>query len=205
MKIEDVIRLFSAKKVHVFSFEDLCAFYPREKTETLKKYVFRWKKKGWIHGLRKGMYELTFPEQLNLPDMYVANKMYVPSYVSLETALSHYNIIPEVAMAVVSVTSKPTRRFKNGHGLFMYRSIQTKAFCGYRIEKHSGYDIFIAEPEKAFVDYIYFNTLRRKKFDIVEHRIDMKRIKRLNMKKMQAYARLYGINLKEILCWPMKR
>lgn len=200
MNSEEIVRLLSAKKLPVFSFENLCAFYPAGKPETLKKYVFRWKKKGWIAGLRKGLYELTFPADLKIPDLYLANKLYDPSYVSLETALSIYGIIPEIAMAVMSVTSKPTRRFKNKHGMFYYRTIQPKAFCGYRVEKYGGYDVFIAEPEKAFADYLYLNNLGGKRFNANKYRIDMKRIKRMNLKKLAKYCLLYGINIKELLC-----
>jgi predicted transcriptional regulator of viral defense system len=197
MHIEEVTRLLSVKKFPVFSFEELSAFYPDQKTGTLKKYLFRWKKRGWIAGLRRGLYELTFPIDLKIPDLYLANRIYAPSYISLETALSHYAIIPEVAMAVVSVTSRTTRRFKNHHGLFVYRSIQPKAFCGYHLENHSGYDVFMADPEKAVVDYVYFQTLRGQKFDADEHRLDRKRIRKLKMNKMKLYAGLYGVDLKE--------
>lgn len=199
MKFENLFRLLTEKKFFVFSFGELCAFYPHEKPDSLKKYLFRWKNNGWLSSLRKGLYELTFPDDLKIPDMFLANKIYSPSYVSLETALSNYGIIPEVSMSVVSVTSKPTRRFKNRHGLFLYRSIQPKAFCGYRIEKQNGFDILTAEPEKALVDYLYFNTIRGNKFDFDAERMDRKKIKKLKNKTMAAYASIYGLDLKEIL------
>ena len=194
MCIEDVIRLLSVKKFPVFSFEELSAFYPAQKPETLKKSLFRWKKRGWIKALRKGLYELTFPVDLKIPDLYLANRIYAPSYISLETALSQYALIPEVAMAVVSVTCRTTRRFQNHHGLFLYRTIQPKAFCGYYIENHGGYDVFMAEPEKALVDYVHFQTLRGGKFDPDEHRLDRKRVRKLKRNKMKFYAGLYGMD-----------
>ena len=198
MVIEELVKLLVKHKFPVFSLEDLCTFYPKVKYDTLKKSLFRWKKKGWIAGLRRGLYELTFPSDLKLPDLYLANKIYAPSYVSLETALSNYGIIPEVAMAVTSVTSKPTRRFKNQHGLFIYRTIQPQAFCGYQIEKHNGHDVLIAEPEKALVDYLYLNTCRNTKFDAAAQRLDRKKIKKMNPKKIQTYAALYKLNLKQV-------
>ncbi|OHB76675.1 MAG: hypothetical protein A2Z34_12070 [Planctomycetes bacterium RBG_16_59_8] len=110
--------------------------------------------------MRKGISEVTFPVDLHIPDLYVANKLYAPSYISLETALSHYALIPEVAMAAVSVTCRTTRRFQNRHGLFLYRTMKPEAFCGYHIENHNGYDIFMADPEKALTDYLYFHARR---------------------------------------------
>lgn len=198
MTFEALIQLLAKQKFTVFSLEELCAFYPKEKRDTLKKCLFRWKKKGWIMGLRRGLYELSFPSNLNLPDLYLANKIYTPSYVSLETALSNYGIIPEVAIAVTSITCKPTRRFKNQHGLFIYRTVQPQAFCGYQIEKYDSYDVLIAEPEKAWVDYLYLNTCRNTKFDVTAQRFDRKKIKKMNTDKLQKYAALYGLNLQEV-------
>jgi predicted transcriptional regulator of viral defense system len=199
MRFQETYRKLVEKKYYVFSFEDLCVFYTKEKRSSLRQYLSRWKKQGWIGSLRNGLYELTFPEGRGVPDFFIANKMYAPSYISLETALSYYSIIPEVSMAVVSVTSKTTRRFKNTHGLFIYRSIQPEAFHGYVIEKHNGFDVLIAEPEKALVDYCYFKTLRGEKFDRKAERLDKKRLEKLNKKKLDRYAKVYHLDVKELL------
>ena len=194
MRFQETYQKLVGKKYYVFSFEDLCAFYPRQQRSGLRQYLSRWKKQGWIGSLKKGLYELTFPENLRLPDLFIANKLYEPSYVSLETALSHYSILPEVSMAVVSVTAKTTRRFKNTHGLFLYRSVRPEAFRGYGIEKQNGFNVLIAEPEKALVDYLYFKTLRTGKFDPAAERLDPKRVARLNKKKLDRYAGIYRLD-----------
>lgn len=199
MKFDEVYRQLSAKRYYVFSCEDLSLFFPKEKKETIRQYLSRWKKRGLVASLRKNLYELIFPSPYHISDMVLANKIYSPSYVSLETALSHYGLIPEVSMAVTSVTSKPTRRFKNNHGLFIYRSIQPKAFCGYGIENHQGMDVLIAEPEKALADFLYFKTIRFSQTGSGAFRFDRKRMARLNPKKLEAYGRIYGIKIKEIL------
>ena len=199
MRFQGVYKKFIEKKYYVFSFEELCSFYPQEQRSSLRQYLSRWKKQGWIAHLRKGLYELTFPENYHLPDFFIANKMVEPSYVSLETALSYYSILPEVSMAVVSVTGKITRRFKNSHGLFIYRSVRPEGFRGYVIEKHNGFNVLIAEPEKAVVDYLYFKTLRTGEFDRVAERIDQKRVDRLNKKKLDLYAGIYHLDWKDLL------
>ena len=133
MRFEELYKTLSEKKYYVFSLEDICAFFPQTKRITIKQYLSRWKKSGYIAALRKGHYELTFPERRALSDMYLANKIYSPSYVSLETALSHYSLIPEVSMAVLSVTPKTTRRFKNDHGLFIFYGSRER-FCGHTFD-----------------------------------------------------------------------
>ena len=199
MKFKNFYQTLQKNKYFVFSFNDLLTLFPKESKKNLKVTIFRWKKTGFIKSLKKGLYELTYPEGRGVPDFYIANKMYAPSYISLETALSYYSIIPEVSMAVVSVTSKTTRRFKNSHGLFIYRSVRPDALRGYIIERHNGLDVLIAEPEKALVDYLYFKTLRGGSFDAKAERIDQRRLGQLNKKKIDSYANIYQLDVKGLL------
>ena len=198
MKFRDVYKTLELKKLFVFSFDDLLLFYPNETKENLRKIMYRWKCKGWINPLKKGLYELAYPKTLNIPDFYVANKMYQPSYISLETALSYYSIIPEVSMAVTCITTKPTRRYKNNHGLFLYRTVRPDVFNGYFIEEIQSFSVLIAVPEKAFIDYLYFQTYRRKKFQLPNQRFDRKKIKAFSKKKLEKYAKLYNLDMEEI-------
>ncbi|MEW6171432.1 MAG: hypothetical protein AB1472_07765, partial [Candidatus Omnitrophota bacterium] len=162
---------------------------------------YRWVKKGWIYSLKRGLYELTYPKDFVVSDMYIANKLYNPSYVSLETALSNYSIIPEVSMAVTSLTTKPTRKFKNKHGLFIYRAVKPTAFTGYYVEKHGDFNILIAEPEKALIDFLYFKAYRNNKINLKDERLDRDIISRLSGKKLNKYAKLYNFNLKELYAY----
>ena len=147
MRFESLLKTLERNRFYVFSFNEILIFYPEEKRYNLKRMIARWKKKGRLNTLKRGLYELAYPKDVMLPDMYIANKLYGPSYVSLETALSNYSIIPEVCMAVTSITTKTTRRFRNKHGLFVYSAIQANAFRGYFIEKQRGFNILMAEPE----------------------------------------------------------
>jgi len=201
MEFQQLYKALERGKYYVFSFEDVFAFFPGENKTNLKRMVFRWKEKGWLIALKRGLYELTYPRDLNIPDMFIANRLYGPSYVSLETALSNYSVIPEVSMAVTSVTAKPTRRFKNKHGLFLYHTVTTSAFCGYYIERQEGFDIHIAEPEKALVDYLYFKTYRGKSIDFDQERLDRAVIRRMNRKKLNRYAKLFHLNLKGLYAY----
>ena len=197
MNFKELYKTLEKNKYYIFSCKDILSFYPKENKNTVKTTVYRWRKKGWIYPLKRGLYELAYPEDFIVPDMYAANKLYEPSYVSLETTLSHYSIIPEVSMGVTSVTTKPTRRFKNKHGLFIYRTVRPDIFTGYYVEKHGTFDIFIAEAEKALVDYLYFKTYRRKKVSLKDERLDNEMILKLDRKKINKYAKLYNLDLKE--------
>lgn len=198
MRFQKLYKTLEKHKYFIFSYDDILSFYPNEKKENLKKMLFRWCKKGWIYHLKRGLYELSFPADFMIPDFYIANKLYNPSYISLETALSDYSIIPEVSMAVTSITTKPTRRFKNKHGLFIYKTIKPKVFTGYYLEKQDDFNILIAEPEKAFIDYLYFNNYPNKKVSLGNQRFDKEKLKSFKKKKLNKYARLYNLNLGEL-------
>lgn len=197
MEFKELYKTLEKNKFYIFSYNDIRSFYPDEKTDTLKRMFGRWKEKGWLYLLKRGLYELTYPKDYNLPDIYIASKLYSPSYISLETALSNFSIIPEVSMAVTSVTTKPTRKFKNKHGLFIYRTFKPEFFTGYYLEKHGVFDIFIAEPEKALIDFLYFKSFRNKNFNLKDERLDRDVISGLNKKKLNKYAKLLNINLRK--------
>ncbi len=198
MNFKDFYKTAEKNKYYILSHKDVLSFFPHEKRSNLKQLIHRWKEKKWIYSLKKGLYELTYPSDIAIPDMYIANKLYSPSYVSLETALSDYSIIPEVAMSVTSITTKPTRRFKNKHGLFIYRAVRPEAFTGYLVRRHGTFDILIAEPEKALVDYLYFKAYRNKNYDFSEARLDKDAVSRLNKKKLKKYAELYKMDRRVI-------
>src|SRR3990167_7214687 len=65
--------------------------------------LHRYAKKGLISRLKRGMY--VFPDMLP-PDLYISNRLYEPSYISLEFALSYHRVIPETVYEITSVTTK---------------------------------------------------------------------------------------------------
>lgn len=120
-----------------------------------------WVKRGYLSRVEKGVY--TFSKQKeNLDGMIIAEKLYLPSYISLEFALNHHGIIPDVPFTVTSVTTRKTKTFKNGFGQFVYRHIKKDLFTGYTSALQDGTSVHIATPEKALFDYIYFNKTHLK-------------------------------------------
>lgn len=115
--------------------------------------VYRYRKQGFIERLRRGLY--TFPGTY-LPDPYLANHLYQPSYVSLEFALSFHGIIPETVYAITSVTPRATQTFQVRGKTFTFHRLKKGAFTGYRIVRQGGFTFAMADPEKAFVDLAYY-------------------------------------------------
>lgn len=120
------------------------------------------------------------------PSLYfIANKLYQPSYISLEKALSHYGIIPEVVYTITSITTKPTREFETPRGVFSYQRIKKAAFTGYSACRLGGTIVFMAEPEKALADYLYFVDLKKASLN------DRLNLKPINKKKLVQCAKLF--------------
>lgn len=188
MKYIDLYKKLQDNRLYLFSTQDLFCLFPEVKKEILRQQIHYWKKHNWLRVLKNGLYETVYPQEKNIPDLFLANKLYSPSYVSLETALSIYNIIPEIAMGVTSITTKSTREFKNYHGFFKYRSVKTAVFVGYRIIEENKFKIKIAEPEKALVDYIYFKLYDGYEIHIEEERFDLSVLKKLKKTKVYNYA-----------------
>jgi len=133
--------------------------------------------------IRNGLYALlSDPPQEEL----IANRLYAPSYISFEYVLSRRSIIPESAYSVTSATTRVTREFIVNGKSFTYSHIKKKAYRGYKAEKIGGSTILIAEPEKAFVDYLYFVDLKKK---TINERLDTRRLKK---KAVLEYAGLFS-------------
>jgi predicted transcriptional regulator of viral defense system len=132
--------------------------------------------------VRNGLYALRAePPQ----EEAVANRLYAPSYISFEYALSRYGIIPESVYTITSATTRITREFIVNNKSFTYSHIKKQVYRGYRTEKIGGMTVLMAEPEKALVDYLYFVSLKRK---ILNERLNVRKLKK---ETVMEYARLY--------------
>ena len=147
--------------------------------------VHRYTKQGLLKRVKRGIYTLY---DTAVPDLYLANKLYEPSYVSLEFALSYHQVIPETVYEITSVTTKATRRFDALGKVFTYRKIKKQAFTGYSVNQQRGLCFLIAEPEKAFVDLTYLRIISNKKL------ISRFNKEKINQTKALRYAKLFNNN-----------
>ena len=123
----------------------------------IRRQLSRWKQAGKIYQLRRGLYCLAPPFQKVKPHPFlVANRLLPASYVSLQSALAHYGMIPEHVPVTTSVTTSRPAHWETPLGIFDFRHIQVDFFYGYRLvdlgEKQRA---FIASPEKALLDLVY--------------------------------------------------
>jgi len=138
-----------------------------------KNNLIRWVTKGYIIKLRNGYY--TFKEYIGTQniDLYLANRIYRPSYISLHTALAFYGLIPESVTQTTSVSTLKTARFSNPIGIFSYKNVKPKLFFGYeQLPYPDEKSILIASPEKALIDLLYLYPFYNSKKEIMELRLD---------------------------------
>jgi len=137
-----------------------------KKQVTLNQFN-RWQQKGWIIRIKRGVYLFNKNDRkVQASRPFLANQLCFPSYVSLEYALNFYGLIPEAVFALTSVTTKKTNRFANAEGNFIYQHIKPVAFRGFiSVKDDFGFSYFIAQPEKAIIDFFYLNLPRFKTGD----------------------------------------
>jgi predicted transcriptional regulator of viral defense system len=121
------------------------------------KQLSRWTAAGRLYQLRRGVYALAPPFQKVKPHPFtVANCLVRGSYVSCQSALAHYGLIPEYTPVTTSVTTSRAGQWETPLGGYLYRHIQVGLFHGYRlIEVGAGQNAFLATPEKALLDLVY--------------------------------------------------
>lgn len=116
----------------------------------------RWQEAGLLEKIRNTQYRFTDkPVAGDTELFFIANRIYSPSYVSLQSALSWHGFIPEGVFTVTSVSTLKTQFFLTGVGNFAYRTIKPALYFGYRLEPFGAYRFKIAEPAKALLDLLY--------------------------------------------------
>jgi len=118
----------------------------------------RWKNAGKIIQLRRGLYMLAKPHRKIAPHPFlIANQIKRASYVSMQSALEHYGLIPEYVPTVTSVTTTRTETIKTSEGVYIFRHVKKSYFIDYiSTEIVPKQNVFIATPEKSLLDLIYF-------------------------------------------------
>jgi len=126
----------------------------------IRRQLTRWTNADKLYQLRRGLYALAPPYQKVKPHPFtIANRMVRGSYVSCQSALAHYGLIPEYVPMVVNVCSSRPRQWDTPLGSFLFRHVRRKYLRDYRaLELGDGQKALVATPEKALLDLIYLTT-----------------------------------------------
>lgn len=182
------LELQSKIKTNIFTFNDVLKHFNEENSITLKNQISRFAKKGFITRIKRGLYcfNMTSVDELGL-----AKILYQPSYISLESALNYYGIIPDIPQSVTSVTSIKPTKIKTILGIYHYFKIKPQLFFGYDIIQQKNEHIKIAKKEKALLDFFYLRKIKK----VDDLRLNLKLI---DKQVYQKYLKNYPSWLREI-------
>ena len=181
------LKLKKALKTTIFSHEEIANLLKDEVSNVNAKISYM-TKQGVLIRLKKGLYTFGGLYQESVDTIAVANRLYAPSYVSFDYALSYYGLIPERVYEVTSASLHIKKVFDTPLGRFSYRPVPMDVYAlgvdWFYDERNGGK--FIATPEKALCDKIRGD----------------RGIGRLNQKRMMEYL-LYDLRIEQEALWKL--
>ncbi|MEW6418013.1 MAG: hypothetical protein AB1480_07815 [Nitrospirota bacterium] len=177
------------KDFTVFSLRDIKGI----DSDFFRARLNEWQNKGYIRKIVKGYYIFTDLKLSENVLFEIANKIYSPSYISFETALFYYNLIPESVYGITSASTRRTYDFKSQIAEFSYRTIKPDLFFGYNIIGYNNKHFKIAGVEKAVLDYFYVRPDMKTEDDFAGMRINSDLfLKQINEDNLQEFLERFA-------------
>jgi predicted transcriptional regulator of viral defense system len=170
----------------------------------------RFVKRGMMVRLRKNLYVarsyLDHTDRKGLFSDYVefiANKLYSPSYLSLDYVLYESNMLTEIPRNITSVGLRKTDQFSNELGNFIYHKVKEELFHGFAVIKKGNFSILKATKAKALFDFLYLRKrMLLDKRAIEELRLNLNEFTKKDFKELKSFVEIEGSNrMKEIIDW----
>jgi len=173
-----ILKLYSRPET-VFSVAEISQLLPGISDESLRDRLYYFTKAGKLKRLRHGLYAKQDYNPLEL-----ANKVYRPSYISLETVLARAGVTFQYYQTIFLV-SYLTRDIRIAETNIQYRRVKPGVLTNPAgIDRKQGY--FIATPERAFLDAVYI--YKNYHFDNLEA---------IDWKKAQGLKKIYNSKILE--------
>ncbi|MBM3233815.1 hypothetical protein FJZ19_01845 [Candidatus Pacearchaeota archaeon] len=123
--------------------------------EYAKLIAYRLKKESLIYEIERNKYAS------QKDPLIMASNIIWPSYISLWSSLRYYNLTEQLPKDVFVITTRARKKriinLENSRIIFI--RINPKYFFGYNKEIYNGFDVFIAEKEKALIDSALFKKI----------------------------------------------
>lgn len=121
----------------------------------------RWVDGGVLERVSQGIY---LPMGENLSSEKIAAQLYLPNYLSFESALARHGILNMIPYTLTFATTRKTRNFILRRQGVEFRQVSSGLFFGFEMKD----GIHIAVPEKAFLDQMYFVCRGNSSLDLDE-------------------------------------
>jgi len=176
---ERLISFLSETKKTTFTTQDLQNALGFKSRNSLNTALHRFSKRGWLIPIGRGIYG----NSLKPPQKFEAVTSFVsPSYISFESALSHWGILSQIPMVITAATVKKSREVSLLNQTIKYIHLKPSLFWGYQKTD----EMLMAEPEKALLDSLYIESKGLTKLTVEE--LDLNSI---NQNKLHDYARTF--------------
>jgi predicted transcriptional regulator of viral defense system len=154
----------------VFSIQQLSNLIRKPK-KIAKVYSSRMVSKNLAIKLIKGRISFTDDE------FVIATQLIEPSYISLYSALHFYDLTRQIPRFIECVTPSASRKYEK-IGV-VYHKVPSSFFYGYEKKIKNNSYIFIATPEKALIDLVYFNSISRQSVEEIKKQLNKSKLKQL--------------------------
>ena len=173
----------------IFTLADIRKAFP----DFDSKRLVEWQDKGYLIKLVNKCYAFADIKMTETKAFRVSNVLYHPSYISLESALSHYHLIPEGVYSHQAISTRKTMTYTTELGTFNYRTVKPDLFFGYTILREDELPVLLAEPEKALLDYLYLNANIKAKDDIKAIRLNLYELRSIiDWEKLNSYLSVFN-------------
>lgn len=151
--------------------------------------ISEWLARGLIKRVRRGFYIFADAPLTDEATLVIAGRIYAPSYISYETALARYGIIPEAVFGVTSATTLKTKKFETPVGNFIYRNLKPALLFGYHVNSSGGQPYQLADLEKALLDCLRARPELQSEAGFREARLNVEQLMtRLNRPRFSEYV-----------------
>ncbi len=188
MKFSELLSIVGSESV--FSSSLLLA--GESGADSIRCQLSRWVKAGKLIQLRRSLYMLAIPYRKKEPHPFLlANRMKAASYVSLQSALAYYGLIPEYVPVVTSVTTGRPEAVVMPVGTFSFKHVKKSFFSGYTsLGLTDDESALVAFPEKALLDLVYL-TSGGDSFEYLSG-LRLQNLDQLNVERLRNYAESTG-------------
>ena len=165
MKLADIIH--KSLNSDIIPLDLLSCLLTNKTLNAKKALIKRACQKGELIRVKNALYVVGDKQRkYGINHFTIANLMVMPSYVSLESALSYYNLIPETVYTTTSVTLNLTQEYPSPLGQFSFSHLKENYFNhGFYQATLGTHHFLIATPLKALIDVLVVHHKKYEKID----------------------------------------
>src|SRR5271157_101519 len=118
-------------------------------------YLNRLEKKGLVQKIQRNVYTT----QKN--PLVIASRIIWPSYISLWSALRYHDLTEQIPheISVLTTSAKSRKTISTMNTTIVFHRIKPEYFFGFSKVLIDGFEVFMAEPEKAIVDAVLLRKI----------------------------------------------